>query len=677
MKHIFKIFLLLLTLYTFCPINIHAAIGDWKAYMSYHDVQEIEQAGNLIFVQASNSLYVYNKNDQSIQTFSKADYLSDCEIQHISYNKSTKKLLILYTNGNIDLMNINNYEVTNLPDYYNASIIGDKNVNDIYINDNFAYLSTGFGIVKINVKDSEVSDTYNLGFKVNWCEIDDNNIYAYSQTNGKYSADLFSSNLLDKNNWTKIGGYAAKTKIDKSELKQLVSTLNPGGPKYNYFWFMKYTQNQLYTSGGAFLSGVANKARPGTIQVLNNNEWSIFQDDINKKTGYEYSDINCVEPDINDPNHVFASGRTGLYEFENGKLINYYNKDNSILEGAVDGKNILGNNYVLVHTLLAEKDGTLWLLNSQAQHNSIIELTKDKQFITHNKKQLMSGDNSFPAMIGLFKDSNDLFWFVNDNSGEPAFICYQPTTDAINVYKKPFFNQDSSPLDFYFIRCIKEDYNHNIWIGTNIGPFYISREDIASNNTTLTQVKVPRNDGTNYADYLLSGVDITCMAIDKGNRKWFGTYQNGVYLISNDNLAQIKHFTSSNSPLLSDNIESIAINDNTGEVYLGTDKGLCSYMSDANTINTEINKDSIYAYPNPVKPDYTGFISIIGLPSLCDIKITTSNGSLVHQGQSNGGVYTWDGCDLKGKKVASGIYMVEIANENGEKGTVSKIAIIR
>lgn len=177
-----------------------AAIGDWKAYMAYSDVQEIEQAGNLIFVQASNDLYVYNKNDQSIQTFSKIDYLNDCEIQHIAYNKASQRLLIIYTNGNIDLMNVNNYEVTNLSDYQNATTTGDKTVNDIYMNGKYAYLSNGFGIVKLNMANGEISDTYNLGFAVNWCEIDGNTINAYSASNGKYSASL-TDNLLDKNNW--------------------------------------------------------------------------------------------------------------------------------------------------------------------------------------------------------------------------------------------------------------------------------------------------------------------------------------------------------------------------------------------------------------------------------------------------------------------------------------------
>ena len=90
-----------------------AAIGDWKAYMAYSEVQEIEEAGNWIFVQASSNLYAYNRNDQSIQTFSKMDFLNDCDIQHIAYNKTAKRLLILYNNANIDLMNTQNWSVQN------------------------------------------------------------------------------------------------------------------------------------------------------------------------------------------------------------------------------------------------------------------------------------------------------------------------------------------------------------------------------------------------------------------------------------------------------------------------------------------------------------------------------------------------------------------------------------
>lgn len=644
-----------------------AAIGDWKAYMAYSEVQEIEQAGNLIFVQASNNLYVYNQNDQSIQTFSKMDYLSDCSIQHIAYNKATKRLLILYNNANMDLMNISNYDVQNLSDYYSASTTGDKAVNDIYMYGKYAYMSNGFGIIKVNVADGEISDTYNLGFNVNWCEIKDNHIYAYSKTNGQYRA-LLTSNLLDKNNWSKVGGYVAKKQEDKSALKQIISTLQPGGPKYNNFYGMRFVNNLLYTCGGLW-GHLIDAGRPGTIQVLDKDNWTIYDDSIAAKTGIKYVDVNSVDVDPLDPNHVFAGAKSGLYEFQNGKFIKHYNSENSLITSF----NNTSKNYQLITSVKFDTDGNLWMLNSQSPSNqSLIEYTKDGKWVSHHKPELYN----LGSLECLMQDSRGLLWFVNNHHELPSIYCYQASTDQLNKYSS-FVNEDGATLSPVFVRYVTEDKNQDIWIGTNIGPLLLYKKDITSDTPIFTQVKVPRNDGTNYADYLLSGVDISCIAIDGSNRKWFGTNGNGIYVISNDCLTQIYHFTTNNSNLLSNNIEAIAINEQTGEVFAGTDKGLCSYMSDASSPNNEMTKDNVWAYPNPVKPDYTGLITITGLSFDADIKIVTTNGILINQGRSNGGTYTWNGKDLKGQKVASGIYMVETATSDGSKGTVCKIAIVK
>ncbi len=644
-----------------------AAIGDWKAYMAYSEVQEIEQAGNLIFVQASNNLYVYNQNDQSIQTFSKMDYLSDCGIQHIAYNKAAKRLLIFYNNANMDLMNISNYDVQNLSDYYSASTTGEKTVNDIYMYGKYAYMSNGFGIIKVNVADGEISDTYNLGFKVNWCEIKDSHINAYSQTNGQYRA-LLTSNLLDKNNWSKVGGYVAKKQEDKSALKQIISTLQPGGPKYNNFYGMRFVNNLLYTCGGLW-GHLIDAGRPGTIQVLDKDNWTIYDDSIAAKTGIKYVDVNSVDVDPLDPNHVFAGAKSGLYEFQNGKFIKHYNSENSLITSF----NNTSKNYQLITSVKFDTDGNLWMLNSQSPSNqSLIEYTKDGKWVSHHKPELYN----LGSLECLMQDSRGLLWFVNNYHDLPSIYCYQASTDQLNIYSS-FVNEDGTTLTPNYVRYVTEDKNHDMWIGTNIGPLLLYKKDITSDTPIFTQVKVPRNDGTNYADYLLSGVDISCIAIDGSNRKWFGTNGNGIYVISNDCLTQIYHFTTNNSNLLSNNIEAIAINEQTGEVFAGTDKGLCSYMSDASSPNNEMTKDNVWAYPNPVKPDYTGLITITGLSFDADIKIVTTNGILVNQGRSNGGTYTWNGKDLKGQKVASGIYMVETATSDGSKGTVCKIAIVK
>ena len=241
-----------------------------------------------------------------------------------------------------------------------------------------------------------------------------------------------------------------------------------------------------------------------------------------------------------------------------------------------------------------------------------------------------------------------------------------------------FINQDGVSYNTnVLVYDVTEDKEENIWVATNKGIFYINKDDIGQSNVTFYQEKVPRNDGTNLADYLLTGISSRCIKIDGGGRKWVGTEGNGVFLISEDNMTQVHHFTTSNSPLISDNIYDVSINGTTGEVFFLTDKGLCSYMSDATTPNEEMTTDNVWAYPNPVTPDYTGPITITGLSYDADVKIVSTNGALINQGRSNGGTYTWDGCDSKGRRVASGIYMVVTATSNGEKGTVCKIAIVR
>jgi hypothetical protein len=286
-------------------------------------------------------------------------------------------------------------------------------------------------------------------------------------------------------------------------------------------------------------------------------------------------------------------------------------------------------------------------------------------------------ENKSLGFLGkMMIDSRGLMWFTNANWTLPSLYCYNFSTDEIKGYTK-FVNEDGLTVDILSgVNDVKEDRNKNIWIATTNGPLELTASEISHGGETFTQVKVPRNDGTDYADYLLSGVDITCIAIDGADRKWFGTNSSGVYLIGADNITQIEHFTKENSPLLSNRVESIAINDKTGTVYFGTDNGLCSYEGDATTPAVDMSKDDVYAYPNPVKPDYTGLITIVGLSFDADVKIVTSNGTLVNQGRSNGGTYTWDGHDLKGRKVASGVYMVLTAKKDGSKGVVSKIAII-
>ena len=253
------------------------------------------------------------------------------------------------------------------------------------------------------------------------------------------------------------------------------------------------------------------------------------------------------------------------------------------------------------------------------------------------------------------------------------------TSDDMHVFRQTIVNQDGVVYDPDYYNCFVQDLNGQIWIGTSSGLFVIEDpEDFINNDDfTYTQIKISRNDGTDYADYLFNGIDVSAIAVDAANRKWIGTSSDGIYLVSEDGQETLQHFTTENSPLISDQIQSIAVNPQTGEIMIGTFLGLVSYMSDASTPAAELDKDNVRVYPNPVRPEYNGIITVNGLTHNAEVKITTVTGQLVYSGRANGGLFTWNGCNQNGKRVSSGVYNVISTNAEGEKAVVNRITFIR
>ena len=706
MRRFFGLIFVFMTIMTAQAANI----GQWNAYLAYHDITDIEPAGQLIYVLSSNDLFSYNVNDKSVYAYNKTNSISDTEINYIAWNPSAKKLIIIYSNYNIDLLD-NNFNVENISDYYSKAMTDNKTVNNVTINGNNAYISTGFGIIKLNMRDAEISETYNLGKNVTDCSVS-GNIISAKTSDGIYQGNTIH-NLVDPNNWTltaqsvsfsdanditvsTASGYTEYivydqtnkcywsnqqngclqgwTQGDSGERTIIANEINADGPKYNYFGFIKFTQGNLYSCGGGW-SYTNDRYRPGALQQYDGNKWIKYEDDIKTKTESEYIDLMCLDVHPNNANIVYACGRTGLYEFNDGKFVKYYNKDNSPLFSLLNT-----NNYLMTFSCIFDRNNNLWCFNSgvnkENEVNAAHKLFNNTWTSYHNDNLTEGNKNTLRNMLNPILDHESNIWFVNNHWGYPALCTFNPTNTESKIYSS-FVNQDGITISPTSVYCTAEDKNYNIWICTNLGPLYISYTSIKNDDLTFQQYKVPRNDGTNLADYLLSGIDISCMAVDAANRKWFGTNGNGVYLISADNNTEEQHFLASNSYLLSDNVESIAINEQSGEVFFGTDKGLCSYMSDATITNKEMSKDNVWAYPNPVRPEYNGLITITGLSYNADVKICTSNGVLVNEGRSTGGSYIWNGCDKDGKRVASGVYMVQTAKSDGSKGTVCKIAIVR
>lgn len=665
----------------------------WEIYTSYNDITEIEPAGNLVFALASNGLFSYHIKDGSVTTYDKANTLSDFDINHIAWNKTTKKLVITYTNGNIDLLDANG-NVVNVPDLYLKSMTDNKQINHIYISGTNVYLSLSFGIIKLDTKEGKILDTYKLGFNVNYSYIEDNCLYAASKEAGLYKGVL-KNNLLDNNNWEKAGNFKEQTmnstnvydttnkywwtvkegkltyytlNTDKEKIYQTEGII-PDGPASNNFYRLYINKNKLYAVAGAW-SQEKDCNNMGEVHVWNGEKWEEFEQPSDASLGHLYRDLLCLDFDPSKEGHIMVGSKAGLYEFQDGKFIKCYNKDNTSVITSP-----LGNNYTIISSVKYDATGKLWLLNSLGD-NSILSFDQTTQEWKHYPHSEIGSNDRYNLTGLIIGKNNGNIWFVNNYYEKNRLYKYNYNTDELTMYGPTFTNEDGRDITPIYVHCLAEDRNGNIWIGTTSGPLYLSMSDIKNGNNIFTQHKVPRNDNTNYADYLLDNSNIRCIAVDGANQKWFGT-DNGVYLISDDCNTQIYHFNTENSPLISNTIHSIAINNNAGKVYFATDKGLCSFNNGIVSPNAEMTKDNVYAYPNPVKPDYTGKINIVGLSFNADIKIVSTNGTLINEGRSAGGSYTWDGCDQNGKKVASGIYMVETATESGEKGVVCKIAIIR
>jgi hypothetical protein len=234
---------------------------------------------------------------------------------------------------------------------------------------------------------------------------------------------------------------------------------------------------------------------------------------------------------------------------------------------------------------------------------------------------------------------------------------------------------DSDNEIISYVYSIAEDLDGNIWVGTDMGPLiYYNPERVFEGNLKAYRIKVPRNDGTGLADYMLGTETITSISVDGANRKWLGTMSSGAYLLSADGTKQLKNLTEENSPLFSNVIASVSVDNKTGDVWLATSKGIISYRGDA--VAGKESFTNVYSFPNPVRHDFTGNVTITGLVRDTEIRITDVSGNLVYKTRSDGGMASWDLTTYNGKRVATGVYIVFCASSDGSQSCVTKILVI-
>ncbi|MDR2967975.1 MAG: T9SS type A sorting domain-containing protein [Tannerellaceae bacterium] len=751
--------------------------GAWKSHASYHNTTAVAEAENNVFAVANGSLYSYNKEDNSYRTYTKKEgELSDSRINTIAYNPTVKTLLIVYSNGNIDLLNENG--IYNIPFLMQATI-ADKTVNHTCFNDKYAYLSTAFGIMVLNMGEKEITDTYRTGYPVYSTCIHNNNIYAATsrgilycpvnnnpldpgnwvsypvqytgldegnaktivvfqnrltvlvsgqgiyvqQDNTTFSPLIKNSNLAnisvqnskllahtppnvapsntyvwfslteyhtlptgvlsgisslkDDKYWVASGNYMLRglqRKGNTSGYEWFVSGISIDSPMYDYAAFMTFAHNKLWVGGGGRWANPFY--RPGAIMIYDGSRSDSLWYNLNHpKVAVQtptkgFNDVTSIAVDPNDETHYFASTwGIGVLEFKDNELVQVHNATNSTLES------ITGNpaENIRVDGLCYDREGNLWMTNSEVtdaikilspggEWSSLYFSPLSRQYLV-DKILITSGNQKW---VNLLR-----------GTGSGGILVFDGATDEFQFYQTfKTRNSAGGVISAGVYYCMAEDMNGQIWIGTNLGPIVCPTPSNAiADPDNMYANRIVREDEYGNASLFMDGESVRAIAVDGANRKWLGTQNSGILLVSADGMETVEHFTAENSPLPSNYVESIAINHETGEVFIGTDKGIVSYMGSATVGKEEYS--NVYAYPNPVRPDFQGDVTITGLMQDSDVKITDINGNLIVRGKSLGGQFIWNCRKGNGSRVSTGIYLVLASEPSRGESVVAKIMVIK
>jgi hypothetical protein len=382
--------------------------------------------------------------------------------------------------------------------------------------------------------------------------------------------------------------------------------------------------------------------------------------------------------DRKDPKRFWSgSWFQGLCEYYNGQLVKIYNGVNAAIPSL--------SAYAYWHRvagLSMDEPGNLWIGGSDVQNF----LTVRK---TNGTFQNFNFSSVTPFVGRVLADKNNQIWVCFPRSagviGMHNSTNYQ-TAAGLAVYKNTnFAAPNSSNFKFFtlsegqgklpdpYVFAIAEDKDGQIWVGTSkgIAVFYNPENIFSGSNYDAQQILITQ-DG--HVQILLETEKVTAIAVDGANRKWIGTEASGVYCFSPDGQQEIYHFTQDNSPLFSNLIHDIAYNETTGDIFIGSDQGMQSYRT--MIIKGEEEYKDVHAYPNPVKPGYTGNVYVRGLINESVVKITDINGNLVWETKSQGGQIEWGLKNINGKKVAPGVYLASCALSDGSTSAVAKILVL-
>lgn len=442
------------------------------------------------------------------------------------------------------------------------------------------------------------------------------------------------------------------------------------GPPKNEFYAMDWQKGKLAIAGGG-LSSIANTFSGSGVYTFEDESWTLFDRDNmtlwNNQNIWDFLGVT-IDPKNTDRMAVGSYSEIPVSILENGtQVTDTFTPNNSTLNFTQ-----AGSEWSLVSSLQYDEKGNLWVLNGFSE-TPLNVYSKDGLWYAFDCGT--AAKNKFTKKIVI--DYNGNKWFSIEGVGVLGFnengTIADPSDDKIVVLNS---GPLSGELPSNSVNAVAVDFDNEIWIGTDNGFAVLYNSEGAFDalpgeyNADRIKVQFEGN-----VEYVLGNTNVTDIEVDGANRKWFGTANSGIILLSADGLEVIEQHTTENSPLISNNIIDLKLDQNTGELFIITDKGLVSYRTDATY--QDASYSNVNVYPNPVRPEFQGPITIQGIRYDSDVKITDVAGNLVYKTFSNGGTATWNGKTLDGDDVTTGVYLIWTAPVEGDGRFVGKVLVVR
>lgn len=359
-----------------------------------------------------------------------------------------------------------------------------------------------------------------------------------------------------------------------------------------------------------------------------------------------------------------GSTQSGLFILKPDGSYEYY-KQNSFIDPSSTGATLYR-----ISGMTFDKDGVLWLTVFGGNPNELVARTKDGNW---HKFSINASRSISHAAANITVDDYNQKWFCASSGG--GVVVYDdnhtPETPFDDRYVQLQAGEGSGGLPDNEAYCIVSDKEGSVWIGTGNGIGIVNCPSQVIQRQCEAEKRVVQFD--NFAGYLFQNELVRTIAVDGANRKWIGT-NNGVWLVSPNGDAIVERFTIDNSPLPSNIIQKIAVHPATGDVYIGTEKGLMTYRGTATDGGEENSK--LVTFPNPVPQGYSGTIAIQGFVENADVRITDISGQLVYRTTALGGQAVWNGKDYTGKRPQSGVYLIFGSSKDGEQTVKGKMVFL-